>query len=155
MKYILTLTLLLLMSGFVHAEEISFRPEPIPAPTSFIPVMEVEHNESVSSKSVKAKLKVLAAEIKKDKVAKVIIIYYGRNNRSAEALRMANQIKNHLLKKQVIEAKRIVAIHGGKQGGKKIEIYFLPSDTVELGNSRTLDSSEVMDYRAKLKKHKQ
>ena len=89
------------MSGVVHAEEISFRAKPIPAPTSFSPVMEVEHNESVSSRSVKAKLKVLATEIKKDKAAKVIIIYYGRNNHSAEALRMANQIKNYLVKKQV------------------------------------------------------
>jgi multidrug efflux pump subunit AcrB len=110
--------------------------------------MEVENNESISSKGIRTQLKKLAAEVKQKKDFRVIIMYYGRQTHSGAALRMTNQIKNYLVKNSAIESKWIFAIYGGnKERQKRIRIFLVPPD--ESGNNQTSDSNDIMNYLTK------
>lgn len=146
MKYIFTLTLLLLIPVGLRAEQASYSPEPIPEPTTPQIIMEVQNDETISTKRVKAELNEMAKELEQETDVQIVIIYYVKRNKSGQALRTANQIKNFLTNKHKIESKRIVVINGGDKLAVKIRIYFVPRATIESNNGQPSDSSYILNY---------
>ena len=147
MKYVFTLIFLLLMSGILRAEQNSLAPKPVPAPTTPRVVMVIEQDESLSSKSAKDELRDLAAELKQDKEIVAYVISFEKSARSREASRMANQIKNYLVKKKGINSDRIVVVNGGNSDIWKVKIFLVPpAKRIEDSIEQTLDASEVLNY---------
>lgn len=160
MKYIFTFVFLILMSGTLCAEQISLMPKPVPAPTSFLAVMEIEQNESLSSRSAKNELKDLATRLKQNKALLAYVITHERSAHSKEALRVANQIKNFLIEKKGIISDRIVIVQGGydktpkitNDNFPKIRIYLVPQEKpVEDSTEQVLEPSKVSKYRTEQK----
>jgi hypothetical protein len=150
MKYIFTLTLLILMLSISRAESIPFLPQPVPAPTSPITVDEYS---GISPKEEKERLKQAAKQIKDYENQfddmQVPIIYFGGR---CSALKKANSVKNYLVKTEGIESNRIVTFYGGNNKVWKIVIYLVPVGTIDTESNT--DSSKEQDCQLRRKKHK-
>ena len=143
MKYIFTLMFFLLMSNGLYAYSTPLAILPIPAPTTPRIVMEIEGNESISSKNVKDQLKELAEEVKSDENITVYIISYSRPTHPKEANRRASLVKNQLVKKYRIASTRIVTVNGGIDENRKIVIYFVPSSANPPNDSAYFDAHKT------------
>jgi hypothetical protein len=150
MKYIFTLTLLILLSSISHAEQTFFVPQPIPKPTTPITVDEYS---KISSKEEKERLKLAAKQIKEyqnqfDDMS-VPIIFYGEK---CSALKRASRVKNYLVKTEGIESNRIFTIYGGNNKVWRVVIYLLPVKSIDTESN--IDSSKEQDCQVKRKKPK-
>lgn len=150
MKYIFTLTLLILLSSLSRAEQIYFIPQPIPKPTT--PITVDEYSE-ISSKEEKERLKLAAEQIKEyqNQVEdmQVPIIFYGEK---CSALKRASRVRDYLVKTEGIESERIRTIYGGDNKVWRVVIYLLPVKVIKTESN--LDSSNEKDCQAKQKKPK-
>ena len=150
MKYILTLTFLILLSSISRAEQISFVPQPIPKPTT--PITVDDYSE-ISSKDEKARLQAAAEQIKEYQNQfegmSVSIIFYGEK---CSALKRASRVKEYLVKTQGIESNRISAIYGGDSKDWRVVIYLLPVKAIDTESE--IDTSKEPDCQVKKKKPK-
>jgi hypothetical protein len=150
MKYIFTLTLLILLSSISRAEQIPFMPQPVPEPTT--PITVDEYGE-ISSKEEKERLKLAAEQIRKyqnqfDDMG-VPLIFYGEK---CSALKRASRVKDYLVKIEGIESDSIRTIYGGNDKVRRVVIYLLPVKLIETESN--IDSSKEQDCQVKRKKLK-
>ena len=150
MKYIFTLTFLILLSSISRAEQIPFVPKPVPKPTT--PITVDEYSE-ISSKEEKERLKLAAEQIKDyqnqfDDMSVPIIFYCEK----CSALKRASRVKNYLVETERIESNRIRTIYGGNSKAWRVVIYLLP---VKLNETESeIDSSKELNCQVKRKKPK-
>lgn len=144
---------MLLITNELYAYSTPFAIPPIPAPTTPRKVAEIEGNESISSKNVKAQLKTLAEEAKSDESIKVYIISYSRPNHRQEAKLRAKLVTNQLVRKYQLKPNRIVIVDGGIYENQKIVIYFMPMGAFPPNDDLSLRISEILNYQTKYQKY--
>ena len=96
-----------------------------------------------------------AIELQNDPTAQgYVIAYGGRKSLAGTAMKMADRVKDYLVKKRNLDAQRVMTLDGGFREEPTVELWLVPSGATPPSATPTVDPSEVMPAKKKTKPRK-